>query len=232
MKLRLFAALAIVLAACSPGGQAPAPTDPAFGKAVRNYLLTNPEVIEEAQKALAEKKQLALFKSAAADKDDPFIGKKDAKVTVIEFFDYRCPYCVHAADWVLAQPAKNKDVKVVFKEMPFLTKESYEASQAALAANKQGKYAEMHRALMHVASSDLSSPSIDKAAQKAGVDVKRMRRDMDSQQVIEHLDRVKKLSESAKVESTPTFLVNGILVAGFDEKGLNAAIEKALKEAS
>ena len=230
MKLRVFAGLALILTACSPAGETPAPTDPAFGQAVRNYLLSNPEVIEDAQKALAEKKQLALFKSAITDKDDPFIGKRDAKVTVIEFFDYRCPYCVHAADWVLQQPGKNKDVRVVFKEMPFLTKESYEASQAALAANKQGKYAAMHRALMDVASSDLSSASIDKAAQKAGVDVKRMRRDMDSKDVIEHLDRVKNLSQSAKVESTPTFLVNGVLVAGFDEKALNAAIEKALKE--
>jgi len=232
MKSRLFAALAFVLTACSPGGaKAPAPTDPAFGAAVRNYLLANPEVIEEAQKALAEKKQLALFKSAVADSDDPFIGKRNAKVTIIEFFDYRCPYCMHAADWVLQQPAKNKDVRVVFKEMPFLTKESYEASQAALAANKQGKYAGIHRALMHT-TGELNSASIDKAAQSAGVDVKRMRRDMDSVAVIEHLNRVKKLSETAKVESTPTFLINGILVAGFDEKALDAAIEKALKEAS
>lgn len=227
MKLRLFALLALALSACSPGN-APAPTDPAFGKAVRDYLIANPEVIEDAQKALAQKKQLALFEAAIADKEDPAIGAKNAKVTVVEFFDYRCPYCEHAVDWVLNQPKANKDVRVVFKEMPFLTPVSYEASQAALAANKQGKYAAMHLALMRTP--ELSSTSIDKAAQTAGVDVKRMRQDMEKVSVIEHLTRVKKLSESARVESTPTFLVNGILIAGFDEKALDAAISKALSD--
>ncbi|MET0546827.1 MAG: thioredoxin domain-containing protein [Caulobacterales bacterium] len=224
MKSRLFPIIALALAACSPG-KAPAPTDPAFGKAVHDYLVANPEVIEEAQKALAEKKQLALFKIAVADKEDPFIGQKNAKVTVVEFFDYRCPYCEHAVDWVLKQPKVNKDVKVIFKEMPFLTPASVEASQAALAANKQGKYAAMHLALMR--SPQLDSAAIDKAARTAGVDIKRMRKDMETVSVIEHLTRVKKLSESAKVESTPTFLVNGVLVAGFDQKALDAAIKKA-----
>jgi protein-disulfide isomerase len=226
MTSRFLLLLAFALAACSPAGKAPAPVDPAFAKAVHDYLIANPEVIEEAQKALADKKQIALFNEAISDKADPYIGRKDASITIVEFFDYRCPYCEHAVDWTLQQPKANEDVRVIFKEFPILSEASLEASKAALAANKQGKYPAMHRALMKTPGA-LTSELIDQAALSSGVNVKRMRNDMESPDVIAHLKRISKLAYSGKVESTPTFLVNGVMVTGSDEKALNEAIKLA-----
>jgi len=87
------------------------------------------------------------------DPRDSYIGQKDAKVTIIEFFDYNCGFCKKSAGWVeKVIKTYPKDVKIIFKELPILdsrTKTSKIAAKAAIAANKQGKFAEIHFALMN-----------------------------------------------------------------------------------
>src|SRR5690606_6736712 len=110
-------------------------------------------------------------------------GPEDAKVTIVEFFDYNCSYCQLASSWVQqALETHPNDVRVVFRDYPILnsrTGTSIEASHAALAAAKQGKFKDMHFA-MYGASATLSSEEIDAIAESVGVDVARMRADMES----------------------------------------------------
>ena len=118
--------------------------------------------IEEALIALTEKRQAEedqRTRDAIAENTDRLlnspgdysIGPADAKVTVVEFFDYRCGFCKRSASWATGLPEKyDGDVRVIFKELPILSTESEKAALAAIAAGKQGKYIEMHMGLMEL----------------------------------------------------------------------------------
>ncbi|MEO1189060.1 MAG: thioredoxin domain-containing protein, partial [Pseudomonadota bacterium] len=168
----------------------------AIEKIVYDYIMENPEVIEDALIALSEKRaaeEAALAMAAIADNQDALInnaadysiGPADAPVTVVEFFDYRCGFCKRSAQWATELPEKyDNQVRVVFKEFPILSTESEKAALAAIAAGKQDKYIEMHMALMELDNGSGFGPEqIDAAAESIGVDVAMMRADMKSIEV-------------------------------------------------
>lgn len=210
----------------------------AIEKVVKEYLLENPEIIIEALGVLDErqKKQAAeeARKAVVANKDAIFndprdysIGPDDADVTVVEFFDYRCGPCRGAATWVNGAPAKyNGKVRIVFKEFPILSPESRQAALAALAAGEQGKYAEMHRALMQDRSS-FKKADIDRIAKSAGVDIDKMRKDMKSPALEKVLDDTRDLAITVGATSTPTFIINDELFAGLDLERIDRLIAEA-----
>src|ERR1700743_1360474 len=78
----------------------------------------------------------------------PSIGAPQADITIVEFFDYACPYCKAIEPRLEALVQHDKGIKLVLKEFPILTKQSMIASRMALAAVKQGKYAPFHLAMM------------------------------------------------------------------------------------
>ncbi len=209
---------------------------------VRSYLLENPEVIEEALIALqakrereeAENAQAAIAQSSDAlyrDARDFSIGPDDAPVTVVEFFDYRCGFCKASADWVNGLPEEyDGQVRVIFKEFPILTAESRVAARAALAAGEQGKYAEMHVALMN-SRTELTSGDIERIAEDVGVDVALMQADMDSLDVQRHVADVRALADAIGTSATPTFIVNGEMVQGFNRARLDVLIADAVAQA-
>ncbi len=195
---------------------------------VREYILENPEIVSDALDILLERQKLEASRKLANDPRDFSIGPKDARVTVVEFFDYRCGFCKASLDYVLAlQEEHGDDVRIVFKEFPILSAESREAAYAALAAQKQGKYLEMHTALMKSKTS-LSDEDIDRIAKSAGVNVERMRKDMKSDEVIKHLSDVRVQAGSNGAEATPTFYINGEQVSGFDKPKIEALLEEKL----
>ena len=116
---------------------------------VRDYILENPEIIEEAIIKLSERERaaevamrseaaLANYDALANNPSDFSIGPADAPVTVVEFFDYRCGFCKRSTSWALGLPEQyDNKVRVVFKEMPILSPESEKAALAAIAAGKQ-----------------------------------------------------------------------------------------------
>ena len=149
--LPLLAALAL-LAACS-AQSAPDSVDrmarSEVEAIVREYLVSNPEALAAGLEALQKQEQAKLFARLASHPDDPSLGPKDAPVTIVEFFDYNCGYCRVANDWVFDTiDDRSGDVRVIFKEYPILAESSILAARAALAAHRQGKYREMHVALM------------------------------------------------------------------------------------
>ena len=156
---------ALVLTASACHAQPPeSASDIAFGKRVRAYLLAHPEVLQEAIDKLqdrADAQKAADARTAVAsrrgllerDPRDAVLGNPKGPVTVVEFFDYRCPFCKGAEPAVEKLLADNPDVRLVLKQFPILDIEdqthiSEDASRAALAALAQGRFASVHRALL------------------------------------------------------------------------------------
>lgn len=192
---------------------------------VRDYLVNNPDVLEEALDALEERARAERANRIANDSRDFAIGPANAPIQIVEFYDYRCPYCHSALDWVTDLTRARDDVRVVFKELPVLGPESLEAARAALASMPQGRYMQFHRGLMGFRG-DLTSARIDEIARQAGVDVPRMRRAMDSADITDHLQDNHALAYDSGVTGTPGFFINGELIPGFKPEELDARIRE------
>jgi len=238
-----LAATAIALTPACAQGQVDTADKEAVEKIVYEYIMENPEIIEEALVALSEKRdaeEAALALAAIADNQDALInnpadysvGPADAPVTVVEFFDYRCGFCKRSAEWATELPAQyDNQVRVVFKEFPILSTESEKAALAAIAAGKQDKYIEMHMALMELDNGSGFGPEqIDAAAESVGVDVTRMRADMKSIDVQKTVADAKSLARSLNITGTPNFIVGTEMVSGADVQQVEAMIEAALAE--
>lgn len=242
-KLILTASLgAIALtAACAQEGAAPA-DQKATEKIVREYILANPELIEEALIALQAKREAEqeadarvavvnnsdkIFKSA----NDFSIGPDDAPVTVVEFFDYRCGPCRASMATVNALPERYKDqVRVVFKEFPILSPESRAAAIAALAAGQQGKYVEMHQAFMK-SSSQFKEADIVKIAEQLDLDMDQWQEDRKDKALSNHIDATYTLAQTIGANATPTFVIGDTLFSGLDPQKLETLITAGIAKA-
>ncbi|MBC6412054.1 MAG: thioredoxin domain-containing protein, partial [Hyphomonadaceae bacterium] len=174
----------LALSSCAES-QSPAYSRSDIKDIIREYLLENPEIVREALTELKRREDMAAINAHRDelfnDRRDMVVGPDTAKVTIVEFFDYNCGFCKQSTDWVASVIEKHpEDVRVIFKELPILdgrTNTSRNAARAALAAGRQGRYFDMHLALM--AERSLTSERIDQVAEKVGIDVAKMRRDMD-----------------------------------------------------
>jgi protein-disulfide isomerase len=183
-------------------------------KIVRDYIVNNPEVLMEAMSNLQAKEENAqrekLSSGVAKFSKDLFDPKGD--VTIVEFFDYRCGYCKKARPEVLKLIESDKNVRVVVKEFPILGAPSEFASRAALASKKQGKYWDLHLALM-------AEPSIDEVtvmeiARSKGLDIAKLTADMNSKDVTEAIRANRDLAQKMGIDSTPTFIFGKQPIAG------------------
>jgi len=161
----------------------------------------------------------------------PMKGPADAKVTIVKFSDYQCPFCVQAAplvDQVLQ--AYPKDVKLVYKQFPLTSihPQALPASKAALAAGKQGKYWEMH-ALLLENSRALGPEKFKELAQKLSLDLPRFERDMNSPEIQQQIDEEMQQARAADVTGTPTLFVNGKRLMNRSFDGFKQMIDAALK---
>lgn len=203
---------------------------------VKSYLMENPQVVEEAlieldRIRLAEK----LDDARDALENDPrdiAMGPEDAKVTIVEFFDYNCGYCKQSTEWVRSTLKKYPDdVRVVFKELPILdsrSKTSRSAAIAALAAARQGKYPVMHFSLM--AESNLAPERVEALAKKAGLDIEMWKQDMKDDKFAEQLEDVMALArQMPDLTGTPYFVIGNETVAGANVARLEEILEDALK---
>ena len=145
------------------------------------------------------------------DPSTPFLGNPDGDVALITFFDYTCVFC-KAADPRVRQLLENDDgVKLVLKDFPVLTKESLIASKAALASRNQGLYENYHNALMAFRG-QLSEARIFEIAEDVGLDVARLRQDMEAPEIAAHIIDNYDLARALRVYQTPTFIIDGHIV--------------------
>ena len=231
MRAALCAALLLAAGACTKA----AGDDKAFDDKVHAYLLAHPEVLLEMQDAYVAKQvnteatqvhsHLAALKSQIFnDPRDPSVGPKDAKVTVVEFFDYRCPHCKEAAPDVLALIKDHPEVRFVFKELPIFGPPSQAAAAAAIAAYQQGKYLDVYRDLM--ADHSVDADSIAQILAKNGLEPKHTLALAADPKVAAQIADVSRLASSLGVQGTPGFLVNDQYVSGADIPALKKAIEQ------
>lgn len=202
---------------------------------VKEYLLENPEILREAFIALEIKEEKASLDAVrdAVFKDprDISIGPKDAKVTIVEFFDYNCGYCKRSTNWVKEVMEKHgDDVRVVFKELPLLdgrTKTSRNAAKVALAAARQGKYSTIHFSLMNERS--LTEDRVMKIAEKAGLDMKKLEKDLEDPALERQInDTIVLAQRIPSLTGTPYFLINDDAVSGANIQELERLLSEAL----
>jgi protein-disulfide isomerase len=184
-------------------------------KVVHDYLLKNPEVLIEASQALQVKQQQEMQKQATSfieknakdllNENVTVMGSNSPNVTIVEFFDYQCGHCQKMQPVVKELLKNNQNLKVVYREFPIFGKSSITASQAAIAAGMQGKYAEMQQLLF--TQKKLDDKGIMDLAKQAGLDMKKFEADMQSQKVKDSLNANRQLAENMKLFGTPVFIV-------------------------
>ena len=186
-------------------------------KIVHDYLVHNPEVLVEASQALQTKQQAVMqeqAKSAIAQNGSTLTngtltvaGNPNGDVTLIEFFDYQCTYCIKMKPIVNTLIKNNPKLRVIFKEFPIFGKESELASRVAIAAAMQGKYMKFQDALFKADKHHLDEETIMDVAKKAGLNMKTLKTDMQSQTTTDMLQESHKLAESIHLMGTPAFIV-------------------------
>ena len=229
---RRFGLLTIALAtALLAGCQDKTADDAAFGQRVRAYLLAHPEVLQESARRLdarlvddeiaAERQgaaRLPRLRAAVEHDGADFVAHPDGKITVTEFYDYRCPHCVNAAPRVVTLIRDHPQVRFVFKEMPIFGPLSEHAARAALAVKAAGgDYVGLYGALM--ATRGLDDAAIDTLARQKGV--------ISIPAANAHLATTASLFTQLGLGGTPAFIIGDTIVYGEDMGAVEAAVAKA-----
>jgi len=195
---------------------------------VREYLVSHPEVLQEAMAELekrqavaeAEKSKTTIKSNAEAIFSSPrqvTIGNPQGDVTLVEFFDYNCGYCKRALSDLMDLMKSDSKLKVVLKEFPVLGPGSVEAAQVAVAVRMQDKtgkkYLEFHQKLLG------GRGQADKAralavAKDVGLDMTRLEKDMTSEEAKATFDENIKLAETLGMNGTPSYVVGSEVVVG------------------
>jgi len=148
-------------------------------------------------------------------------------VTVVEFFDPRCAYCKRMVPVVEELLRRQRDVRWVMKDLPILGPGSVLASRALLASQKQGRYAELHDAVLKLRE-EPSEPVLKREAERAGLDWARLKRDMDDPAAQRRLDANLALARTLNIQGTPAMVVGGTIVPGAVDL---ATLERLVAEA-
>lgn len=147
------------------------------------------------------------------DPQTPTFGNPKGDVTIVEFFDYNCGYCKRGFSELAKLLDKDSKVKLVLKELPILSKGSEEAAKVALAARLQGKYWEVHRALLESRVQANEAVAL-KLAEKTGVDMARLKRDMEGPEVKAELAKSREIAQKMGIQGTPHFLIGDKAIPG------------------
>ena len=231
MTVRILLPLLAIAAAAAfiPDSRAESPVSPnldreAVRKIVREYLLEHPEVIEEAIQVLQarrESREQDRARAALLEHDkalrshpmSPVSGNPKGDVTLVEFFDYQCGYCKRSLKPVRDLLETDRQLRVVWKEFPILGPVSRFAARAAMASEKQGRYFEFHVAVMG-SRGKLTEDRVMAIAGSVGLDIQRLRRDMEDRAIENYLDETIRLARVLGIRGTPAFVIGDTLVPG------------------
>jgi protein-disulfide isomerase len=198
--------------------------DAAIRALVHDYIMKNPEVIIESVNAMRarlaqsdEQRRVSVMRARAQELTmhpaSPVAGNPKGDVTVVEFFDYRCPYCKRMVEPIAELLRTDRGVRYVFKELPILAPDSKIAARAALAAARQGKYLAVHNAfLAHRGSFD--EATVVRIAGEHGVSRDRMLKDMKDPEIEAEIDRNQEFARALEITGTPTFVVGNLIMPG------------------
>ncbi|MEO8185282.1 MAG: thioredoxin domain-containing protein [Deltaproteobacteria bacterium] len=173
------------------------------------------QVLPELKKQEAQNQPLsAELQARIAGKGAPSFGPEDAKVTIVEFSDFQCPYCARAADVVHKIKERYADkVRFVFRQFPLpMHPDAHLAAEASLAAQRQGKFWEFHD-LLFANQQALSREALEGYARQLKLNVSDVQRALDGQTEKAAVDADVSLGEGVQVNGTPTLFINGKRVA-------------------
>jgi len=211
-----------------------APTTPAFSpeqsraieQIIHDYLLSHPElIIEVLQQAKQKQKQDRAERTRESikswrsqlleDPDSPVGGNPKGDVTIVEFFDYRCPYCKRVEPSIDALLKEDAKLRIVYKEFPILGRASVFAARVALAARKQDKYDEFHEAMMATkGEAEITEPVVLGVARSVGLDLDKLKADVQSPDIDTILRHDFALAEALDIEGTPGIVIGNTIADG------------------
>jgi protein-disulfide isomerase len=228
MSFRLLICLLAFGLAAAPLVGAAEPVTPAQKSAIEriihDYILQHPELViqalqsaEDKVKADAEERVRATLvekrQELLADPASPVAGNPKGDVTIVEFFDYRCPYCKEVEPSLAALLREDRQIRIIYKELPVLGKDSVYATRVALAARKQAKYEAFHAAMM-AAKGQIDEKVVLQVAASAGLDIERVKADMTSAEIDDIIQRNFDLAQALDIRGTPAFIIGGEMLPG------------------
>lgn len=202
-------------------------TEEQIKELVYEAIRENPGIVMEAVAILERDQQVAQENAAVKvlneererleqDPNAIILGNPDGDVTVVEFFDYNCPYCRRVMPQVDALVAQDPNVRLVYREWPILGEGSDFAARAALASRNQGKYEEFHVAMMSM-EERAAEASVLRIAREVGLDVELLVHDMGAPEIDEHIATSMELTRALGFSGTPSFVIGDALIPGFVE---------------
>jgi protein-disulfide isomerase len=191
---------------------------------IQDFLANHPDLllkaIEQADAKLKtdakDKAQQALsdhHQQVYDDPNSPTAGNPKGNVTLVEFFDYRCPYCKEVEPSLEKLAADDHQLRIVYKEFPVLGPDSQTAAHVALAARRQGKYDAFHRAMM-AATGHIDEAVIYQVAANVGLDVDRLRQDANSPDIDKEIKDNIDLGNALDIDGTPGFIIGDQITPG------------------
>jgi protein-disulfide isomerase len=239
LLLPVLALALLVAPARAEEALTPAQTDQ-VNKLIHDYFMNNPKALIEAiEHAEASVKQDEDNQATAQiqshreelerDPTSPVLGNPKGDVTIVEFFDYRCPYCKATAPTLQTLIGQDPKLRVVMKEFPILGKESVFASRVALVARNHGKYAEFHQAMFALKTKVDDAATLD-VAKSIGLDPAMVKKEAESADIDAVLKHNYELAKALNVGGTPAFVIGDTLLPGAVEmKDFQTAIAAARK---
>jgi protein-disulfide isomerase len=168
-------------------------------------------------------------KAILHDPEAPETGNPDGNVTIVEFFDYNCPFCKKASPDLQRIVREDGNIRLVYKDWPILTEASPYGAQLALAAKYQGKYEVAHHALMSIPGRGIGKQKMLEAVKASGVDMARLQADLkaNAQKIEALLQRNMDQADSLGLAGTPTYLIGPFRTSTLDYAGFKEAVAEA-----
>jgi protein-disulfide isomerase len=186
------------------------------GSGVRAYLLENPEVLSEAMDRLRQKQAAAQIAPNRLALETPYagawIGAAKPDVILVQFYDYACGYCRAMLPVVQRLVKEDPKLRVVFRELPILSRESEAAARVSLGAAEQGKFAAFHDALY--AAGRPNAATIEQAARAAGLDLPKVQAVVKAPRAEQELAQNIEFARALGFTGTPSWVIGNRLLSG------------------
>jgi protein-disulfide isomerase len=249
MKLSIFTAPVVAVLAMLPIAVSAqdTPIDDAerekIEQVVQDYLMENPEIISIAIRELQRRQTVSRMAPAIQmyrgylenDPETGVMGNPQGDVTIVEFFDYRCGYCRRHFPEVMQLVQSDGNIRYMPRQFPVLdrtgeTPVSLLAAKAALAAHKQGKFAEFHIAAM-TAEGSLTEDKIYQIAGSVGLNVTRLKADMNDKLLGKSIQNTLAIGKDIGFEGTPGYIIGNDVILGAEGRNrMKEAVDRARKE--
>lgn len=196
---------------------------------IRDTLLRNPEIVVGSLQEYQRQQQAGQAQAAAeapdaelsadflqrvrSSADAPVRGNPAGTVTIVEFSDYNCGYCRQFSATLDKLIETNPDLRVVHREWPIMSQDSVDAAKIVLAAQEQGAYEAMHKAMMNTSGSANKTTALF-AAKTLGLDIEKLKEDAEHPAYWKHIQKTAGFAEEISLRGTPAIIIADDIARG------------------